>query len=115
MLTSSSVPPLVPGANYYLGLQNPGTSNVSFVFQVNFAYASATNPPSISSITVTNVGGTNAVLLQWIAPTNYQFQVEWATNLAPAIAWHTISNVVVTWSGVAVAHQRGGRPLPVPG
>ena len=56
VLTSSSVPPLVPGANYYLGFQNPGTSNVTFVFQVKFA--PATNPPSISSITVTN-GGTS--------------------------------------------------------
>ena len=100
VLTGSSVPPLVPGANYYLGIQSLGTSNVLFVFQVNFAYASTTNPPSISSITVTNVGGTNEILLQWTEPTNYQFQVEWATNLAPAIAWHTISNVVVTWSGV---------------
>lgn len=101
VLTGSSVPPLVPGANYYLGIQSLGTSNVVFSFQVNFAYGSPpTNPPSISSITVTNVGGTNEILLQWTEPTNYQFQVEWATNLAPAIAWHTISNVVVTWSGV---------------
>lgn len=99
VLTGSSVPPLVPGANYYLGVQSLGTSNVSFSFQVNFAYAS-TNPPSISSITVTNINGTNAVLLKWVAPTNYQFQVQWATNLAPAIAWHTISSVVLTWSGV---------------
>ncbi|HKW29357.1 MAG TPA: LamG-like jellyroll fold domain-containing protein [Verrucomicrobiae bacterium] len=99
VLTGSSVPPLVPGANYYLGVQSLGTSNVAFSFQVNFAYAS-TNPPSISSITVTNLNGTNAVLLKWVAPTNYQFQVEWATNLAPAIAWHTVPNVVLTWSGV---------------
>ena len=26
--------------------------------------------------------------------------MQWATNLAPANAWHTISNVVVTWSGI---------------
>ena len=98
VLTGSSVPPLVPGANYYLGIQSLGTSNVLFSFQVNFAYGSPpTNPPSISSITVTNVGGTNEILLQWTEPTNYQFQVEWATNLAPAIAWHTISNVVLKW------------------
>ncbi len=101
VLTGSSVPPLVPGTNYYLGVQSLGTSNVSFVFQVNFGYPAApTNPPTIASITVTNVNGTNAILLQWTEPTNYQFQVEWATNLAPVIAWHTISNVVVTWSGV---------------
>ncbi len=99
VLTGSSVPPLVPGANYYLGVQSLGTSNVLFVFQVNFAYAS-TNPPSIGSITVTNVNGTNNILLRWTEPTNYQFQVEWATNLAPAIAWHTIPSVVVTWSGI---------------
>ncbi|MGH7992287.1 MAG: hypothetical protein ACREDQ_02145, partial [Limisphaerales bacterium] len=101
VLTGSSVPPLVPGANYYLGVQSLGTSNVSFVFQVNFGFApTSTNPPSISSITVTNVNGTNNILLRWTEPTNYQFQVEWATNLAPAIAWHTIPSVVVTWSGV---------------
>jgi hypothetical protein len=101
VLTSSSVPPLVPGANYYLGLQNPGTSNVTFSFQVNFAYATAlTNAVSISSATLTNVGGSNAVLLIWTAPTNYQFQVQWATSLASPIAWNTISNVVLTWSGI---------------
>ncbi|HEV2434524.1 MAG TPA: hypothetical protein VG077_00865, partial [Verrucomicrobiae bacterium] len=101
VLAGGSVPPLVPGANYYLGLQNPSTGNVSFVFQVSFGYAPPpTNPPSITSITLTNVNGANDILLRWTEPTNYQFQVQWATNLAPAIAWHTISNVVVTWSGV---------------
>ena len=29
VLTSNSVPPLVPGTNYYLGFQNPGASNVT--------------------------------------------------------------------------------------
>jgi len=102
VLNGSSLPPLVPGANYYLGLQNPGTSNITFVFQVNFAYATAsTNPVSISSATVTNLGGgTNGILLKWIAPTNYQFQVQWATNLVAPIPWTTISNLVVTWSGI---------------
>jgi hypothetical protein len=101
VLTGSSVPPLVPGANYYLGLQNPGPSNVTFVFQVNFAFASSsTNPPSISSITLTNINGTNAVLLKWVAPTNYQFQIQWATNLPPTVPWNTIPSVVLTWSGI---------------
>jgi subtilisin-like proprotein convertase family protein len=101
LLTGSSMPPLVPGAKYYLGVQNPGTSNVSFVFQVNFAYGSALgSPPSISSISTTNINGTNAILLKWVAPTNYQFQIQWAANLTSATAWHTIPNVVVTWSGV---------------
>jgi hypothetical protein len=103
VLTNGSVPTLVPGASYHLGLQNPGTSNITFVFQVNFAFAAppSTNPASISSVTLTNLGGgTNAILLKWIAPTNYQFQVQWTTNLAPPVAWNTISNVVLTWSGI---------------
>ena len=93
VLNGSSVPPLVPGANYYLGLQNPGTSNVTFVFQVNFAYGSASNNPvSISSATFTN----NGILLTWYAPTNYQFQVQWTTSLGQPIGWTTIPGVVLT-------------------
>ena len=38
VLTSNSVPPLVPGTNYYLGFQNPGTSNVTFTFEVDSAF-----------------------------------------------------------------------------
>jgi subtilisin-like proprotein convertase family protein len=96
LLTSNSAPPLVPGASYYLGLQNTGTTNVSFVFEVNFAYAAVTsNAPTISSITLTNLGPTNGILLTWFAPTNDQFQVQWTTSLSPA-SWTTIPGVILT-------------------
>jgi subtilisin-like proprotein convertase family protein len=96
LLTSGSVPPLVPGASYYLGLQNTGTNNVAFVFEVNFAYAAVTsNPPTISSITLTNLGTTNGILLTWFAPTNDRFQVQWTTSLSPA-SWTTIPGVILT-------------------
>jgi len=97
LLTSTTTPPLVPGANYYLGLQNPGASNVTFVFQVNFGYAtSSSNAVSISSVTVTNNGVTNGLLLTWFAPTNYRFRVQWTTNLAVSNSWTTIPGVVLT-------------------
>ncbi len=97
LLTSNSLPPLVPGANYYLGLQNPGASNVTFVFQVIFSYGSSSNnPTTISSITFTNIGGSNGVLLTWFAPTNYQYQIQWTTSLAAPIGWTTIPGVVLT-------------------
>jgi subtilisin-like proprotein convertase family protein len=100
-LTGGTLPPLVPGATYNIGIKNLGSGQVTFVYQVNFGYSAlATNPPPTPSIAVTNIGGTNAILLQWVAPTNYQFQVQWTRNLASPITWHTISNVVVTWSGV---------------
>ena len=91
VLTSSSVPPLVPGANYYLGFQNPGASNVTFVFQVAFGVPVPT-PVSHFSITATNGG----IWLKWNGLTNYLYQVQWTTNLAPPAAWNTISNVVLT-------------------
>jgi subtilisin-like proprotein convertase family protein len=91
VLTSNSVPPLVPGTNYYLGFQNPGTSNVLFVFQVAFGYA-PTSAVSGFSITRTNGG----IWLKWNGLTNYQYQVQWKTNLMPEVPWNTISNIVLT-------------------
>ena len=91
VLTSNSVPPLVPGANYYLGIQNPGASNVTFVFQVAFGFA-PTNAVSGFSLTATNGG----IWLRWNGLTNYQYQVQWTTNLQPPAAWNTVSNVVLT-------------------
>jgi hypothetical protein len=91
VLTSNSVPPLVPGTNYYLGFQNPGASNVTFVFQVAFGFA-PTNAVSNFSIAATNGG----IWLKWNGLTNYQYQVQWTTNLLPPAAWNTISNIVLT-------------------
>ena len=97
LLTGSSTPPLAPGATYYLGLQNTGTTNVSFVFQVNFGFgsSSSSNATTISSITFTNIGTTNGILLTWFAPTNYRFQVQWTPGLSP-VSWTTIPGVVLT-------------------
>ncbi len=90
VLASNSVPPLVPGANYYLGFQNPGAADVTFVFDVAFGYAPPV-APNISSITLTTNG---LFQLQWTAPTNYQFQVEWTTNLGSSpIVWNYIPPV----------------------
>ena len=93
-LTGNSVPPLVPGANYYLGFQNTGTSNVTFVFDVAFGFAPS-NTISVSGITATNIGGTNGFLLQWQGPAYFQYEIQWTTNLAPPIAWHPVLNPAI--------------------
>ena len=54
--------------------------------------------PVISSVTVSN----NGVTLQWAAPTNEQFQVRWATNLNPPIAWNPFAGTVVSTNGVFI-------------
>jgi hypothetical protein len=91
LLTTNSVPPLVPGAHYFLGIQNPGTNHVTFVFQVAFGFAN-TNAVSNFGLSSTNGG----FWLRWNGQTDYQYQVQWATNLTPPVAWHTVSNVVLT-------------------
>ena len=92
VLMGSSVPPLVPGTNYFLGFQNLGASNVTFVFQVVFGFAPI-NPVSNFTITATNIGGKFGFLLTWFAPTNDYFMVEWTDSLAPP-AWNTFTNII---------------------
>jgi hypothetical protein len=91
VLNGGSVPPLVPGTNYYLGFQNPGASNVTFVFDVTFGFP-ATNAVSHFSITATNGG----VWLKWNGLTNYVYQVQWTTSLLPPAAWNTIPNLLLS-------------------
>jgi hypothetical protein len=93
VLTSNSVPPLAPGANYYLGFQNPGAADVTFVFQVAFGLAPANNI-FISGVTAASIGGTNGFLLQWQGPANYQYEIQWTTNLAPPV-WHPVLNPAI--------------------
>ena len=38
---------------------------------------------------------TNGFLLQWSGPTNYQYTIQWKTNLAPVIPWNTVLNPVI--------------------
>jgi hypothetical protein len=52
---------------------------------------------SFSSVTVTNIGGTNDLMLKWSAPTNYQYGIQWTTNLAlPLNNWFIIVSPVLT-------------------
>jgi subtilisin family serine protease/subtilisin-like proprotein convertase family protein len=52
-------------------------------------------PIRISSITV----GTNGVLLQWLAPTNSQFQAQWTPALAPPL-WNSFTNTLTYTNGI---------------
>ena len=51
-------------------------------------------PVRITSIT----SDTNGVLLQWLAPTNSQFQAQWTLSLAPP-AWTNFSNTLTYTNG----------------
>jgi hypothetical protein len=96
-LTVAGSPSLVPGATYYLGVQNTNNFAVTFSLQVNFHLTAPsnplTNPVSISSVVFTNINSANGFFLKWLAPTNDIFQVQWTTGLVPA-NWQTFSNFI---------------------
>jgi subtilisin-like proprotein convertase family protein len=98
ILTGTTPPPLVPGATYYLGVQNTNSFTVQFTLQVNFHLTATaiTNYP-ISNVKFVTIGGTNGILFTWVAPTNYQFQIQWTTSLSPLpVSWTTVPGVVPT-------------------
>jgi len=70
------------------GVPQASATNIFTVF--------VTPIPSITNVMVT---ATN-VVLQWTAPTNDQFQVQWATNLAPVINWFTFPAILTSANGV---------------
>ena len=92
VLSTTSLPTnIVPGGTYWLGVQNTNSFAVTFSVGVNF-HLTAPNI-SISSITFTNVSGTNGFLLAWDAPTNDVFQVQWTDALSPA-NWQFFTNFI---------------------
>ncbi|MGH7975792.1 MAG: proprotein convertase P-domain-containing protein, partial [Limisphaerales bacterium] len=98
-LTPAGTPPLVPGTTYYLGVQNTNTVPVTFGIEVDFdlVFTSPITNYPISGIIFTN----NGILLTWYAPTNYQFQIQWATSLTPPVSWTTVPGVTPTLVSVA--------------
>ena len=94
VLDLGSTPSLVPGAAYYLGVQNTNSTAVTVALTVNFHLQLV--PPAainIASIVYTNQAGSNGFLLTWFAPTNYLFRVQWETNLVPS-HWNSFTNIV---------------------
>jgi hypothetical protein len=92
ILGTNTVPPLLPGSTYYLGVKNTNSFPVNFAVEVDFhlrTSVNATNVISVSSIVATNGG----FLLTWFGPTNDIFRVQWTASLAPA-SWQTFSNLI---------------------
>ncbi len=99
ILSTTSAPTnIIPGAVYYLGVQNTNLSTVLYGIGVDFHLFTVTNAPPtnaipIAGIVYTNIAGTNGFLLTWFAPSNYLFQVQWSPGLAPA-SWTPFTNIV---------------------
>jgi len=90
VISPATIPTLVPGGVYYLGVENTNDVPATYALEVTFEFPDV----SISSILQTNIGGTNGYLLTWYAPTNYQFHLQWTTNLLPAVVWTEMKGVI---------------------
>ena len=55
VLSAATTPPLVPGARYYLGVQNPNLVPVTVVLEVDFDITALNNAVPLSSLLTTNV------------------------------------------------------------
>jgi len=97
LLTSNSIPTnIVAGGSYYLGVQNTNGVPVNFAVEVDFFPPPPVPvaPVVITSVTHTNLGTTNGFLIQWFAPTNDLFRIQWATNLTPTVKWNLFTNLI---------------------
>ena len=93
--TTSAPTNIVPGAAYYLGVQNTNNVAVDYGIEVDFHLTTSTNTPGTNVITIASILRTNGgFLLTWFAPSNDLFQVQCTTNLAPA-DWLTFTNPAV--------------------
>lgn len=93
-LDGASVPPLVPGQRYYLGVHNPGATAVTFGIQVDFDITPLTNAVPVTS---TLAAGT--------LPRYFSFDVSTNAN--------GVSFQLLNMSGNANLVVRKGLPLPI--
>ncbi len=91
--STNTITTVVTNGNPYDAVNPQLTATNSFAVIVLATSTNAPGPISISSITMTNIGGTNGVLLRWYAPTNDLFQVRWTPRL-PSSSWNLFTNIV---------------------
>ena len=71
---------------------------------------------SISSVTVTNMAGTNDLVLRWSAPTNYQYGIQWTTNVSlPFSNWSIIASPLLTLTNGVYTFIDNGQTGPPAG
>ncbi|HEU6449022.1 MAG TPA: S8 family serine peptidase [Verrucomicrobiae bacterium] len=87
---------------------SPGTNQLMLI-EYPLPLAQLTNAVANFSVTIT---AGPAAQLQWTAPTNYEFQVQWTTSLSSPIVWNTFTNIVtsptITFSFTDDGSQSGG-------
>jgi len=91
VIGTNTVPLLVSGAVYYLGVQNTNNFQVTNAVEVDFHLVYPIF--YIATIVHTNIGGTNGFLITWFAPAGDQFRLQWTPSLLPT-SWNTFNGII---------------------
>jgi hypothetical protein len=83
---------------------NATNQNFNFTTMVTDGTLSATNQFNVLVVMVPAFSGavsmTNGISLQWLAPTNEQFRVQYATNLMVPINWTLLPGTITSTNGI---------------
>jgi hypothetical protein len=96
VLTTTTSPALVPGTQYYLGVRNNTSSNITYALQVEFDVPILSNAVPVTDLVISD-----------ILPRYYRFDV---TTNATAVAF-----LLTNLNGNANLYVRRGPPLPTSG
>jgi hypothetical protein len=102
LITTHSVPQLIPGSTYFLGVQNPNSFAITNGLNVTFHLVPVA---SGFSITQTNINGTNGFLITWIASASDQYHLQWSPALVPA-HWSTFNGVISFASSINATNSK---------
>jgi subtilisin family serine protease/subtilisin-like proprotein convertase family protein len=113
VINTASIPLLVPGSIYYLGVQNTNSVAVRALVEVDFDHGNPQPGPGPVSFHFSAVGTSSAgVQLTWAADQNAHYMVQWKNGLVGT--WNTIVNPSTTTSnGIATFIDNGSQSAPL--
>jgi len=113
MNTNTTMPLLVPGSTYYLGVQNTNSFAVTNAIEVDFDHGN--QPPGPKSVRFNSAkASASKTELSWAPATGSHYQIQWKNNLSDP--WQTVTNPAATVSnGVATFSDDGSQTAPLGG
>ena len=111
LTTNTAWPYIIPGATYYLGVQNTNAATVNYAVEVDFDHGNSNS--ALPSLVISSVKASSAGLqLSWSVTSGAQYQVQWKTNLTAA--WNTITNPITTTANdIATFTDNGAQTAPL--
>jgi subtilisin-like proprotein convertase family protein/sugar lactone lactonase YvrE len=113
VISTITTPTLVPGATYYLGVQNTNSAGVNAGVEVDFDHGNAS--PGPASLHFSSIkASASRPQLSWSAARGAHYQIQWANQITLPMVWNTITNPTTTSvNGVSTFTDTGAQTAPV--